>query len=416
MGVSVSALRVRLDEGKRRWGATAVWLAVAYTVVAAAGRWIYAIPRLVTDAAPWSALDLGYRYEEVQRWFGGLDVYHTLERLLYPPASYVVLWPFLGWLPFSSARWLWSATTLLACGLLALIAYRVGDPLPRRERLAVALLAFAAFPIQISLFVGQLPVHAIAFAAGAAWLLCAPRPRWARDVAGAVLLAASLVKPTLTAPVAVATLIGSGRWRPAVLAGAAYVVFAVGAAAVQPDGIVSLHAAWLASTSTPSLIEEGLPNLHLWLAQIGLHGWATAASIVVLLAFTAWAWLHRRADPWLLIAAAAVVARFWTYHREYDDAVLLLVAIGLLRVWSSRHAWRAPAAGLFLALTWLALLTPTWAIYDLPRGVVLTIQWAHAVLWLAIFAFLVSLAARRARPTSVSTDEPTVRPAAVGAR
>lgn len=414
--MSVAAFRAGVDARWTRWGATVLWSAVAYTVVAAAGRLIYAIPRLVTDAAPWSALDLGYRYEEVQRWFSGADVYHTLERLLYPPASYLVLWPFLGWLPFSAARVLWAATTLFASAMIALVAYRLGDPLPRRERLAIALLAFAAFPVQISLLVGQLPVHAVACAAVAAWLLCEGRPAWHRDVSGAALLAASLAKPTLTAPIAAATLIGSRRWRPALLAALIYAAFALIASAAQPDGVFELHAAWLGSTATPSLIEEGLPNLHLWLATLGLHRWAALASVLVGFVFVAWAWYNRDVDAWLLIAAAAVVARMWTYHREYDDAVLLLVAIGLLRLWSRRDRAAAPGGGALLVFTWLALLTPTWAFYDLPPAFVLTIQWLHTLLWLAVLLFLVALAARWPRRTSRSSDDPTVGPAALGAR
>jgi uncharacterized membrane protein YbaN (DUF454 family) len=45
-----------------------------------------------------------------------------------------------------------------------------------------------------------------------------------------------------------------------------------------------------------------------------------------------WTWRHRRADPWLLMSAAAFAARFWTYHGWYDDLLLLIPMIALFRL------------------------------------------------------------------------------------
>lgn len=383
-----------------RWRVPLGWSGVAYLVVAAVGRLAYGYPYLLADRAEWSALDLSYRYEEVQRWFDGLPVYGALDRLLYPPASYTVLWPFIGWLPFDSARLSWAATTLAASALMAAIAYAAARTHAPRERLLIALLAFAAFPVQISIFVGQLPVHAVALAAAGAFLLVRERTAWWSDMCGAFLLAASLVKPTLAVPLAAATLIATHRWRPALLAGAFYAALAVGGTATQPGGIVSLHIAWLDSTATPELIAEGVPNLHLWLAGLGLEGLAAPASLLVLVIFCAWTWRHRRADAWVLIGAAAIVARLWAYHREYDDVVLIVTAIGLLRLAGTGSAAVRPVAGFLLAAAWATLLTPTWALYDFPRPVVESIQWAHTAVWLAVLTFF-ALAARTGGPARV---------------
>jgi len=379
-----------------RWRVPLIWSGVAYLVIAAVGRLVYGVPYLVADKAEWSALDLAYRYEEVQLWFGGLPVYGALDRLLYPPASYTVLWPFIGWLPFDAARVLWAVTTLAAAGLIALVAYLATPRHPLRERLLIAPLGFAAFPVQISILVGQLPVHAVAFAAAGALLLVRERPAWWSDLVGSVLLAASLVKPTLTVPLAAATLIATNRWRPALLMTIAWSILAAVGTSAQPGGILELHRAWLASTATPSLVAEGVPNLHLWLSWLGRESWASAASLLVLLVFSVWAWRHRRADAWVLIGAAAVVARFWAYHREYDDVVLVITTIGLLHMIKAGDPVARPVAGVLLAAAWATLLTPTWALYNFPRGAVLFIQWAHTLVWLAVLAYFV-FAARTVR-------------------
>jgi len=59
-----------------------------------------------SDGRP-NAIDLKSRHDEVQRWFSGKPVYGGV-RATYPPQSFVLLWPFLGWMTLSAARWLWA--------------------------------------------------------------------------------------------------------------------------------------------------------------------------------------------------------------------------------------------------------------------------------------------------------------------
>jgi hypothetical protein len=47
---------------------------------------------------PTGAIDLKILHRLVQLWFVGQPVYPELPGALYPPASYAMLWPFLGWL------------------------------------------------------------------------------------------------------------------------------------------------------------------------------------------------------------------------------------------------------------------------------------------------------------------------------
>jgi len=82
----------------------------------------YQFWRLLGDPSPRGAIDLKQRYEEVQLWFSGKPVYGIPEMGTYPPATYTLLWPFLGWLTITQARWLWAATTILALGWFIRIA------------------------------------------------------------------------------------------------------------------------------------------------------------------------------------------------------------------------------------------------------------------------------------------------------
>ena len=390
----------RLSAWWDRFGGTFLWLGVAYSVVAAVGRLRYALPYLVTDVEEWAAVDLKYRYEEVARWFDGLPVYGALERLTYPPASYTLLWPAIGWLPLGTARIVWAVTTLVAAAVIALVAYRITAGRGTRVRLLAALLPFAAYPLQVTMFVGQLPMHVVALVAAGALVVGARPATWRSDTAGSLLLAASIIKPTLAPPLVAATLVAAGRWRPVVLTASMYAALTVIGAAAQPDGLVALVRAWLASSANPTLvggIAEGVPSMHMLMSRGGVGSWAPVASLIVLGGFVVWAWRHRQADAWLLVGVGAVVARLWTYHREYDDAVLLLPAVALLRVGLGRDGHARWRAGVVFAAAWVALFTPTWLLFSPNVTWVRIIQAVHTVLWIGVLVFLVAIARTQRR-------------------
>jgi hypothetical protein len=72
-----------------------------------------------------------------------------------------------------------------------------------------------------------------------------------------------------------------------------------------------------------------------------------------------WTHYYRRADRWVLMAVAALVARMWTYHRAYDDVLILLPEVSLFRIAkqnSSSH--QQTIAGGLLLLSALAMPCP----------------------------------------------------------
>jgi hypothetical protein len=101
-----------------------------------------------------------------------------------------------------------------------------------------------------------------------------------------------------------------------------------------------------------------------------------AASVLIFAAFTAWAYRHRRADTWILLGAAAIVARLWTYHRIYDDVLLLLPMVALYRLARAEAPPRRAAPVLF-GLTWLAAMAPARLFLLARRGT----RWSRARTW-----------------------------------
>ena len=108
--------------------------------------------------SPKGAVDLIYRHAEVHRWFAGLPVYGEMKTATYPPASYAMLWPLLGWLELAQARWLWACINLAALGWLAHLLVRESGADRPAERLFIALLPLAAYSTGATIGNGQLIV------------------------------------------------------------------------------------------------------------------------------------------------------------------------------------------------------------------------------------------------------------------
>jgi hypothetical protein len=60
----------------------------------------------------------------VHNWFAGRRIYGELGSAVYPPATYVLLWPLVGWLDVGAARLLWGLTTVIALGAIIYLLVR----------------------------------------------------------------------------------------------------------------------------------------------------------------------------------------------------------------------------------------------------------------------------------------------------
>jgi len=318
----------------------------------------------IWTSSPVGAVDMMLRHDEVHRWFSGRPVYSELKTAVYPPASFVLLWPLLGWLSVSPARWLWAVATVASLGwLIYLLVQESGADTPL-ERIFVALIPLAIYPTGAAIGNGQLIV--LILPALVAGLIRIKRKRgWREDILVAALILFTLVKPSLMVPFFWIVLFTPGTLRPAVLVSLGYLVLTLFAVSFQDASLLTLLGDWFVRLSGLAM-NGGYADLHSLLKTLGLEYWSLPASSFVLAALGMWVYRHRRGDIWLLLGVTALVARSWTYHRWYDDLLILLPMIALFRVAKQESTTeKGFVVGALLVINLLVMLAPG-GLYLLP--------------------------------------------------
>jgi hypothetical protein len=332
--------------------------------------------------------DLKYRQAEVMAWFNGEPVYGVIRSAVYPPASHVMFWPFVGWLDASVLLWVWAfiyAALLIWLTRQTMHASGVQSGL---ARVWVALIPLSMYATARSIEVGQVILVILPTLIAGVYLLRQPSPTFMRDLLGSALVILALIKPTTSIPLVLIAFLAVGRLRPAVLITAGYAGITGLAALFQPQNAMQLMRAWLAQDGRVR-VHQTSANLHKLLADLGLADWLLPAAFLVLSATALWVWRNRSADLWLLLGVTGLVSRLWMYHRPFDDLLLLLPAIALLRVAADRTAGdavRAPA-GMLLGLTWLSTIVSRIPLREYPNLQQL-LDGFQGLTWLAVLAFL----------------------------
>ena len=151
-------------------------------------------------------------------------------------------------------------------------------------------------------------------------------------------------------------------------------------------------------------------NLHVWLGSLGLKEWILPTSLALLLALGLWSYRYRHIDIWILMGVTSYIARFWTYHRWYDDALILLPIVTLFRI-----AKRGPSdhaedviASVLLGVTLLLMLAPG-GLFLLPPPWNTVYVIGQVIVWIATLVFLLGQAQtenrmRRALAEKVSAN------------
>lgn len=385
----------------RKWWATyrttLLVVAVGLMAVAAVHRLSDQFDRLLWEPGTEGAIDLKQRHEEVRQWFAGKLVYKELGHAVYPPASYVILWPLLGWLPVTLARWLWAVSSAIMLGWLAYLTARESKAGTLLEHTAAVLLPLSMYATSATIGNGQLIVHILP---ALLYGLTSPAHHsgWRRDLVSAALVVAALVSPTIAAPFFWIVLFVPGRLRPALLVVAGYLLLTLLALWFQEVAPITAiqdwsnrseaGAAWGAATG-------GYGNLNTWMGTYGLQAWSRSISLLILGGLGMWVYCHRRGDLWLLLGVSAIVARVWVYHRLYDDLLILVPMIALLRI-----AQRGPSANgddvvasLLLAFTWAAALAPaSWLVSPPPWDGLFAA--GQTIVWALVLFFLCKQAGR----------------------
>jgi hypothetical protein len=350
--------------------------------------------RLLWESGHTGAVDLKLRHQEVHDWFAGQPPYQVRPTAVYPPATYVLVWPFLGWLDLAPARWLWAVTSVAALGWLVYLTVRESCADTRLQSAFVALMALSMNATGVAIGNGQLALHILPSLLCALLLLHQNRGQWHIRLLAVGMLLFALVKPTITAPFMWMALFAGGGLLTTALITFGYAGLTLFAVSFQESTLTVLARGWI-EAATAVAAEGGYANLHMWLACLDLQEWILGVSLLVFAALGFWTYQHRKGDFWILLGVTALVARMWTYHRIYDDVLVLLPMVALFRIAKREAASErtSMAAGLLLAATILSMLAPArWEHFPWPWSFAFT--GGHTLVWIAVLGFLLDRARR----------------------
>jgi hypothetical protein len=368
----------------RRWMLPALVCLMATAAILKIPRDFY---RLLWDTGYHGAVDLKQIQFYVLNWFSG-----GTRATYYPPATYVFLWPLLGWCSVPVARWIWAITSVLVLAASVILMLRITAAKTTWERWFVALLLLSIVGTAATIGNGQLILHLLPAILASVLILERGPPTLVKDLAVAGLMSWVLMKPTVGAPFFWVFLFAWKRLRPALLIVIVYSAVTVFACAFRHESVFESLRTFLISSSSGAAWEPGTRNVLALFAELDLRQWDTIVSLTILIGLGVWTYLNRRADPWLLVGVAAVVARMWTYHRIYDDVLIVLAEVALFRIAAKDvSADRRTLAGVLLGLTALAMLCPGTFVEDRERSTWI-FRSGHVVWWLGVLGFLIYFA------------------------
>lgn len=308
------------------------------------------------------ALDFSSRYIAVRQWFSGEGLYQK-HSSTYPPASYLILWPLMGWLSMETASRIWGVSCAFSLAWLAKLIVCRAPIRSSAARWLLALLPFALTATSAAIWLGQFVPVLLAILVASVRLVHPAQdenPNWKREAGAAILMTLALVKPSVSLPF-LWLLVGSPtRFHVAVSVVAAYGVLTLVSLWFQKNGLQKF-VGWAETVNrNNALVSEGYANLRVWLASLGLKRWSHPAALLAFGWLGFWSFRNRGADMWLRLGVTALVARLWTYYNSYDDLLLILPMLALLQI--GEHQRNLTALALFVVLA-LLLLMPAYRLF-----------------------------------------------------
>lgn len=264
----------------------------------------------------------------------------TMSLPAYPPWAYPLITVF-AWPDWPATRLYFAFLNLLALAGIAWGIYEIAGRGDRGLLISTACLMNGTFCMTLGL--GQLGILTLLFLVLA--LVFETRER--ENEAG-VLLGLSLLKPTISLPFLLPFLV---KKKGRALLIAALTVCALWAitAVVTKTPPYDLLKEWLAAAS--ALKFEGDGPAH-WFAQKGIPRSAfTVLTILVSVPLIFWL----RKESWILLfGVTSVAARFWTYHRFYDNILLVFLMTAFIDTTHQKVSprWFWPAFGVLALTMW----------------------------------------------------------------
>lgn len=400
--------RLAILEAIRAWwirhSQSLMRIAIGLLVVFAALKLGDELRRMIWDFENGSAWDLKYAHQQASIWFAGRSVYVELERAVYPPASHVLFYPFVGWLPIEQARWLWIAATAVTFVWLVYLLTKYSGAETRTERTLVALFLFAMNSTGVTFGIGQWILLMLPFLLIGVFSL-QQSISWRRDLIIAACLTLTLIKPNISAPFFWLILFSSGGWRVLGMIVLAYGGLTFIAASFQSTPLFDLIGEWTAQASTGAAT-QGYANISIWVSSLGFAQWALFGSLLALIATGIWTLRYRDADLWLQLGVIAIAARLWTYHDHADNVLILFPMIALFRIAKRGESIEGydVEAGILLAATMFMMLLPAQIRY-FPWPLDFPFLLGHPLIWIIVLAFLILYTEREMKKLSHQTKD-----------
>ncbi len=372
-----------------RYHRAILWTAILLVTLLGSVRLFNEWRRLLVSSESVGAIDLLLRHGEIPRWFAGLPVYTSTAHAGYPPASYALLFPFFGWLGAWETRWLWGLVTLIELAILILLCLRYSCAQTRLERVLITATLLMSYPIPITIGNGQLGIHVLLMFLGGTLLITGiNKVNWQVEFATAMLWLLALTKPSSSMPFFWLALFIPRGLRPALLTSVSYAGLTLFAAAFQPMPLVDLFNEMFKYNDAVIDVNIGA-HLPYWFGLLGWQNYTTLGTLTLFVGLGVWMFLNRRADVWLLLGVAGIVARVWTYHRMYDDLLMLPALIALFRIVKRDAMIDATdmLAGILFGTGWCLLMLPG-SIVTYPSPWNLPYLLGYPIVWLAMLGFL----------------------------
>jgi hypothetical protein len=125
------------------------------------------------------------------------------------------------------------------------------------------------------------------------------------------------------------------------------------------------------------------------MAHLGMGKWIFLVSLLAFSGLGFWTYIHRSVDLWLILGVTAILARFWTYHRWYDDLLIVLPMVALFRIAKNEANAQGHGvlAAVLLGITLLFMLAPG-GLYLLPKPWNIIYTKIQIGIWIILLVFL----------------------------
>jgi len=299
--------------------------------------------RLVLSDSGNAAIDLKVLKRGINLWFSNRPILTELKSAIYPPTTYAMLWPFIGWIDFSTARVVMSISFIPSLLLTAYLFLKNSLAKNTEELFIAALIPLSINAVGVTIGNGQLGLHVLLLFVFAILLLKQKEISFPKEILISIMILFSLIKPSVTAPFLWILLLVYPNRRVIFLTILSYALLTFVAFYFRDteiheiSSIVSNTIQNIKKGTVAGSTEGGYGNLHSLLAFVGLQRFNLLASAILFFVFGIWVYIYKKADIWLLLAVTAIFSRLWMYHRVYDDILLIVPMITLFRLVKLEH-------------------------------------------------------------------------------